>query len=329
VADEACGAKLLKSSEPVIVIGMLNNPPKRPHYRGRFAPSPTGPLHFGSIVTAVGSYLEARTHDGEWLVRIENLDKTREVVGASKHILNTLTTLGMEWDGDVLYQDQRNESYRAAFATLEYQQLIYPCTCTRKEIADSSIIGEDGPIYTGICRARSIPGARSRAYRVKTDSRIIAFNDVLQGRIQQRVQASIGDFILRRTDGVYAYQLAVVVDDAEQGVTHVVRGADLLNSTPRQIYLQQLLDYSTPEYMHLPVAVNAGGEKLSKQTQAASVDPRTPVPNLVAALSFLGQQPPADLSECGVPSFWDWALQNWKPEIIPPIKFQFSGQFSE
>ena len=307
---------------------MLSNPPKRPLYRGRFAPSPTGPLHFGSIVAAIGSYLEARIRRGKWLVRIENLDKTREVAGASKDILNTLTALGMEWDGDVLYQDQRNESYRAALATLEHQQLIYPCTCTRREIADSSITGVDGPIYTGICRAHSITGDGSRAWRVKTDDRVIELNDVLQGRIQQQVQSSIGDFVLRRADGVYAYQLAVVVDDAEQGVTHVVRGADLLNSTPRQVYLQQLLDYSTPEYTHLPVAVNGGGEKLSKQTQAAPVDPRTPVPYLVTALDFLGQQPPADLMGCNVASFWDWALQNWRPEIIPPIKFQFSRHSS-
>jgi glutamyl-Q tRNA(Asp) synthetase len=308
---------------------MSHNSPKRQLYRGRFAPSPTGPLHFGSIIAAVGSYLEARTRSGEWLVRIENVDGTREVAGASKNILDTLAALGMEWDGDVLYQARRNESYWDALATLMSRQLIYPCACTRKEIADSSVTGIDGPIYTGICRNRAITADGPRSCRIKTDNRLVAFDDVLQGRIQQQIQSSVGDFVLRRADGIYAYQLAVVVDDAEQGVSHVVRGADLLSSTPRQIYLQQLLDYSTPEYMHLPVAINPAGEKLSKQTGAGAIDMDRPVPYLVRALSFLGQVPPAELAGCNLPSFWDWALKNWKPERISPVRSRPSGASHE
>lgn len=299
---------------------MSHNSPKDQLYRGRFAPSPTGSLHFGSVIAALGSYLEARTRRGEWLVRIENVDGTREVAGASKNILDTLAALGMEWDREILYQAQRNESYRDALATLMSRQLIYPCACTRKEIADSSVTGIDGLIYTGICRNRPITGNGPRSWRIKTDNRMVTFDDVLQGRIQQQIQSSIGDFVLRRADGIYTYQLAVVVDDAEQGVSHVVRGADLLSSTPRQIYLQQLLDYSTPQYMHLPVAINAAGEKLSKQTRAGAIDTRRPVPWLVRALSFLGQMPPAELAGCNLPSFWDWALKNWKSEKIPPVR---------
>lgn len=301
---------------------MSHNSPKRQPYRGRFAPSPTGPLHFGSVIAALGSYLEARTRSGEWRVRIENVDGTREVAGASKNILDTLAALGMEWDGEILYQARRNESYRDALAALMSRQLIYPCACTRKEIADSSVTGIDGPIYNGICRNRSINADGPRAWRIKTDNRMVTFDDMLQGRIQQRIQSSIGDFVLRRADGIYAYQLAVVVDDAEQGISHVVRGADLLSSTPRQIYLQQLLDYLTPQYMHLPVAINAVGEKLSKQTRAGAIDISRPVPYLVRALSFLGQVPPAELARCDLSSFWDWALKNWKPEKIPPVRSQ-------
>ncbi len=251
---------------------------------------------------------------------MENLDAVREVRGASKSILNTLTALGMEWDGEVLYQSQRHNSYRAAVEVLEKQKLLYPCICSRKEISDSGIIGMDGPTYPGTCRTRSVTNDRFCAWRVKTDNRLIDFRDALQGPIQQRLQSSIGDFVLRRADGIFAYQLAVVVDDAEQGITHVVRGADLLNSTSRQIYLQRLLGYPTPAYMHLPVAINSAGEKLSKQTRAAPVDPTNPVPHLVRTLSFLGQKPPEDLIGSDLPSFWQWALENWKSEIISPRK---------
>jgi glutamyl-Q tRNA(Asp) synthetase len=284
-------------------------------YTGRFAPSPTGPLHFGSLVTAVGSYLEARSRNGKWLLRIENLDASREVPGASEAILRTIELLGMEWDGEPMYQNQRNAVYEAAVFALESHRLAYPCFCSRKEIADSSIRGIEGPIYPGTCRAGSNK-KRTAARRLRTDNALIEFTDALHGRIRQRLESDIGDFILCRADGVFAYQLAVVVDDAEQGITHVVRGEDLLNSTPRQIYLQRLLGYPTPHYMHLPVVTNARGEKLSKQTCAPPVDISHPVPQLMMALRFLGQAPPAELAKSSVTTLWEWATYNWKPEAV-------------
>jgi glutamyl-Q tRNA(Asp) synthetase len=291
--------------------------PAGPIYRGRFAPSPTGPLHFGSLVAAVGSYLEARSNHGEWLVRIENLDPLREVPGASRVILKTLDALGMEWDGEVIYQNQRYDAYRTALAVLETQNLVYRCTCSRKEIADSAHMGIDGAVYPGTCRARYSSKGYSGAWRLRTDNTMMEFNDALQGPVRQRLENDIGDFVLRRSDGIYAYQLAVVVDDAEQGVSHVVRGEDLLNSTPRQIYLQRLLQYPTLSYLHLPVAVNAQGEKLSKQNCAAPVNASDAVPQLTRAIRFLGQNPPAELMESDVASFWKWATKNWKPQMIP------------
>jgi glutamyl-Q tRNA(Asp) synthetase len=284
-------------------------------YTGRFAPSPTGPLHFGSLVTAVGSYLEARSRNGKWLLRIENLDASREIPGASEAILRTIELLGMEWDGEPIYQNQRNMMYEAAIFALESRSLVYPCFCSRKEIADSSIRGIEGPVYPGTCRAGSNK-KRTGARRLRTDNALIEFTDALRGRIRQRLESDIGDFILCRADGVFAYQLAVVVDDAEQGITHVVRGEDLLNSTPRQIYLQRLLGYPTPHYMHLPVVTNATGQKLSKQTCAPPVDISHPVPQLMMALRFLGQRPAAELAKSSVTTLWEWATYNWKPEAV-------------
>jgi glutamyl-Q tRNA(Asp) synthetase len=291
--------------------------PEVPAYRGRFAPSPTGPLHFGSLVAAVGSYLEAKSRQGEWIVRIENLDPSREIAGISGKILDTLQALGMEWDGEVIYQKQRYKAYQAALTVLERQHLIYTCVCSRKEIADSTIAGIDGPIYPDTCRRRSLSDGSRGAARIRTDNRLIEFEDALQGRVLQRLHSDIGDFVLRRADAVFAYQLAVVVDDAEQGITHVVRGRDLLNSTSRQIYLQQLLGYSTPCYLHLPVVVNAEGTKISKQTGAAPIDVSDPMPQLMTAARFLGQAPPAELIRSNVSTFWKWATENWKPDSIP------------
>lgn len=295
---------------------MINNPLSVPDYRGRFAPSPTGALHFGSLIAAVGSYLEAKSHNGEWLVRIENLDKPREIPAASNEILRTLEILGMEWDHEVIYQDQRKDIYENILTTLNKRGLTYSCACTRKEIADSSISGISGQIYAGTCRNnvqnKDCPGA----VRIKTNNNIIEFEDSLHGLICQRLESETGDFILRRSDGIYAYQLAVVADDAKQGITNVVRGADLLDSTPRQIFLQKLLGYSTPTYMHLSVAVNNQGEKLSKQTKAALLDVSNPVKQLIEAINFLGQDPPIELLENNVSSFWKWAIENWNPEKI-------------
>ncbi len=295
---------------------MINNPLSVPDYRGRFAPSPTGALHFGSLIAAVGSYLEAKSHNGEWLVRIENLDKPREIPAASHEILSALEILGMEWDHEVIYQDQREDAYENVLTILNKRGLTYPCTCTRKEIADSSITGISGQIYAGTCRNNVQNKDRPGAIRIKTDNNIIEFEDSLHGLTSQRLESETGDFILRRSDGIYAYQLAVVADDATQGITNVVRGADLLDSTPRQIYLQKLLGYSTPTYMHLPVAVNNRGKKLSKQTNAALLDTSNPVKQLIEAVNFLGQEPPIELLENNVSSFWKWAIENWHPEKI-------------
>lgn len=300
-----------------MILPLTNNLHSKPNYRGRFAPSPTGPLHFGSLVTAVGSYLEAKSHDGEWLVRIENLDATREVPSASNVILKTLESLGMEWDHDIIYQNHRNSIYQAALSLLEKHGLVYPCTCTRKEISDSSITGVSGPIYPGTCRKNQLNKKHSAALRIRTNKCLIKFEDTLQGQVSQRLESDIGDFVLRRADGTYAYQLAVVVDDAEQDITHVVRGVDLLDSTPRQIFLQQLLGYSTPVHMHLPVVVNNEGKKLSKQNLASPIDISNPVEQLIATVRFLGQDPPLELRESSVSTFWKWAIKNWRPGVIP------------
>ncbi len=286
-------------------------------YRGRFAPSPTGTLHFGSLVAAMGSYLDAKFNQGKWLVRIEDIDSQREVPGAASEILFALENLGMEWDEEIIFQSRRSEAYQEALNTLENQNLTYPCTCSRKEIADSSIIGLSGPIYPGTCLKNPPLLGKSYSLRVQTNENQIQFQDILKGSYSQKLKLEIGDFVLRRADGVYAYQLAVVVDDAEQSITHVVRGADLLDSTPRQIFLQQLLGYSTPRYMHLPVVTNAEGEKLSKQTNAEPIELANALPQLVKALYFLGQNPPLEILEGDLSSFWQWARENWQINLIP------------
>ncbi len=290
------------------------------HYRGRFAPSPTGPLHFGSLVAAVGSFLEARSRGGEWLVRMEDLDLPRTVPGAADDILRTLDAFGLHWDGEVVVQSARNEAYRATLAELERLGAVYPCACTRKEIADSAISGIDGPVYPGICRSGLLGGRSARAMRVRTDSRPVGFDDVLQGHVSQILETEVGDFVIRRADGLFAYQLAVVADDAEQAITHVVRGADLLDSTPRQIYLQQLLSLPTPVYLHLPVAVNERGEKLSKQTLAPAVGRINPVAQLCEVLAFLNQAPPEELKGADLDDFWKWAIAHWRADRLPAVR---------
>lgn len=288
---------------------------------GRFAPSPTGPLHFGSLLAALASYLEAKTQGGLWLVRMEDLDKPREVAGAANHILNTLEKFGLEWDGQVVYQSQRSELYQEALNQIKAQSLIYQCSCSRKEIADSynqkpAEHGIDGLIYPGTCRDKSST-FKPYAERIKVKDQNISFNDAIQGKIDQNLANQIGDFVLKRADGLFAYQLAVVVDDYLQGVTHVVRGADLLDSTPRQIYLQQVLGYSTPKYAHIPVASNQAGEKLSKQTLATPIDANNAPNLLINALDFLGQTPPQDLSNYKAQEILAWAMQHWALDKIP------------
>ncbi|MGA8863883.1 MAG: tRNA glutamyl-Q(34) synthetase GluQRS [Gallionella sp.] len=286
-------------------------------YRGRFAPSPTGPLHFGSLVAAIGSYLDAKHHQGKWLVRIDDLDTPRTVNGAASRILRTLEAHGLHWDGDIVYQSTRTPAYEEAFLRLKEKNLIYACACSRREIADSALTRGHEHIYSGTCRSGLAQGKVARAWRVRVnDTRMIALNDLLQGNLAQELASEVGDFILLRADGLFAYQLAVVVDDAAQGITHVVRGADLLFSTPRQVYLQQLLGLATPSYMHLPVAVNARGEKLSKQTLAQPVANHNADSNLFDALVFFRQDPPAELRLGTIGEMLDWAVANWRPERL-------------
>ena len=286
-------------------------------YRGRFAPSPTGPLHFGSLVAAVGSYLEARTHNGEWLLRMEDLDPPREMPGAADDILHTLEAYGFEWDGPVEYQSRRGAFYETALEELRRAGLLYPCGCTRKEIADSAVTGLDGPVYPGTCRHGLAPGKAARAWRVRAGTEDIGFEDTIQGTIHQNLRRDVGDFVLKRADGYYAYQLAVVVDDADQGMTHIVRGSDLLDSTSRQIHLQRLLGYPQPHYAHLPVAANAAGEKLSKQTLATPLPTDKVVEKIWQALDFLGQQPAPALLHASRDELWRWAGQHWRLAAIP------------
>lgn len=293
-------------------------------YRGRFAPSPTGPLHFGSLIAAVASYLDAKSRGGEWLVRIEDLDPPRVVAGATDNIMRTLEACGMRCDGAVIHQSTRFDAYHAALHRLRRRGVIYPCACSRREIADSALAGIEGPAYPGTCRSGAAAGKTARALRIDTRGASTGFEDAVQGQVRQNLETDIGDFVLYRADHVFAYQLAVVVDDAGQGITDIVRGADLLHSTPRQIYLQQLLGYATPRYAHIPVAVNAAGEKLSKQTHALAVDAGAPLPALIAALRFLGHAPPRELScrsetrrTAAPSSLWDWAIANWRIERVP------------
>ena len=287
-----------------------------PSYVGRFAPSPTGPLHKGSLVAALASYLDAKAHGGQWLVRIEDIDEARTVPGSADAILDALRAFGMQWDGKVVWQSRRKDLYQAAFERLGAH--AYACGCTRREIADSRIgIASDGAaVYPGTCRNGLAPGKAARAWRLRVPDAgadLIRFEDRWMGSVAQHLATEVGDFVLRRADGFWAYQLAVVVDDAEHGVTDVVRGADLLDSTPRQIYLQRLLGYPTPRYLHVPVVTNTVGEKLSKQTGASALDLNRPLEELQEAARFLTLEiAPAKSME----EFWQTALAAWAKRFV-------------
>ncbi len=288
-------------------------------YRGRFAPSPTGPLHFGSLVAAVGSYLDARSQRGEWLVRMEDVDTPRNVPGAAEQILATLDAFGFEWDGPVLWQSQRLDAYAAALDQLKRAGLAYGCACSRKEIADSATRPaiDGGLAYPGTCR-QGLPAGRSvRAWRLRVNDAEIAFVDRLQGRVSQQLERDVGDFVLLRADGLFAYQLAVTVDDEFQAISDIVRGADLLASTPRQCWLQACLDFAQPRYAHLPVASNAAGEKLSKQTRAAALNVADAPATLARALRFLGQVVPDEVTGAPLTELWSWAKANWSFAALP------------
>jgi glutamyl-Q tRNA(Asp) synthetase len=288
----------------------MNDIPPDTRYRGRFAPSPTGPLHFGSLVTALGSWLQARSRNGEWVLRMEDLDSPREIPGAADDILRTLEACGLYWDGPVLYQSQRHAAYDEALAQLAAGGHSYPCSCSRKRIAKTTA-GKHPGLYPGTCRNGLPPGTTARAIRVRCPSHSIHFRDSLRGRIKIHLAHEVGDFVVRRADGLCAYHLAVVVDDAHQGITEIVRGADLLIATPPQRHLQTLLGLLHPQPVHLPIAVNAAGQKLSKQTHAPAINRHQPTAILSQALVFLGHPPSVELTGASPNTLLEWALDKW------------------
>ncbi|HEX2584138.1 MAG TPA: tRNA glutamyl-Q(34) synthetase GluQRS [Steroidobacteraceae bacterium] len=290
-------------------------------YRGRFAPSPTGPLHFGSLVAAVGSYLQAKSMGGQWLIRIEDLDTPRCVAGAADAILHALESLGFEWDDSVLYQSTRSAAYAAALEQLRSLNLCYPCSCSRSELlaADPASDGEEIR-YPGWCRNGPRKDQGEYAWRFRVPVHPVQFHDVIHGALHVDLSESIGDFVIKRRDGLFAYQLAVVVDDAAQGITEVVRGVDLLLNTPRQIVLQQALNLPTPGYVHLPLVKDAQGRKLSKSDSAPDVSfhlsGQAASQLLWHALDFLRQSPPLELKDAALPDIWKWSIRNWQLQTL-------------
>jgi len=293
--------------------------PATTDYIGRFAPSPTGPLHMGSLVAAMASYLDAKAHQGTWLLRIEDLDFDRNVAGADQQIMRSLQRCGMQWDGEVVWQSQRQHLYEAALKQLGDH--VYPCACSRKEIADSRLrLGDSASqIYPGTCRHGIAPGKTARAWRLRVPEpaqAVICFTDRLCVAQSQNLATEVGDFVLKRADGFWAYQLAVVVDDAAQGINHIVRGADLIDSTARQIYLQGLLDLPTPSYLHVAVVTNANGEKLSKQTGALAFDRGDNDllhEALLPAARFLGLQVGPAVPD--LHDFWQQTIRLWANKL--------------
>ena len=287
-------------------------------YIGRFAPSPTGLLHIGSLLTAVASYADARVHQGKWLVRIEDLDPPREMPGAAADILRTLEAFGFEWDGEVAYQSRRYGLYQDTLDRLKAAGLVYPCYCSRKDWQAAATQGADGFVYNGRCRVpQQRPDTQNKtpAWRIQVPNRVIGFSDGIVGHYAQNLAHDIGDFVLLRADGYWAYQLAVVADDADQGITHIVRGQDLLVSTPRQIYLQQCLGVPTPSYAHLPLLTNNQGQKWSKQTLAPALDLNQKEQLLRQVLTYLNlpEAPAVNRPQ----ELLDWAVAHWQMSKIP------------
>ncbi len=287
---------------------------------GRFAPSPTGPLHFGTLLSALGSYLFAKCPGGSWLLRVEDLDPPRVVPGSAASMLKILDQLGFEWDGEVVYQSERFDRYQHVLTELREAGQVFDCNCTRREIlASAPHPGEEGPVYPGSCR-NGLRGKREeRAVRLLVPEEVIGYCDGIFGQQLQHLRKEVGDFVLHRSDGLYAYQLAVVVDDIDAGVTQIVRGADLLSSTPRQIYLYRCLEIDPPDYFHLPLALGSDGRKLSKRNVNAGI---VTVANggkmLWWALEFLGQSPPQELLNSSSQELLEWGLNNFHAEQIPP-----------
>jgi glutamyl-Q tRNA(Asp) synthetase len=282
----------------------------KPPYTGRFAPTPSGYLHFGSLVAALASYLDARAVNGRWLLRMEDLDPPREVPGAQAAILRTLEQYGLEWDGELVYQSQRHDAYREVVQRLFSQGLAYACTCSRKQLE-----GYDG-IYPGLCRNAG-HAQEDAAIRLRVPELSYRFDDRVQGQFQQHLGRESGDFVIQRRDGLYAYQLAVVLDDAWQGVTDIVRGADLLDSTPRHLYLQELLGLAQPRYLHVPLIIQPDGHKLGKSYRSPPLQGHEAGPLLLRALRALGQQPPAELVGAAPRELLAWATAHWHATEIP------------
>lgn len=280
-------------------------------YVGRFAPTPSGYLHFGSLVAAVASYLDARAVGGKWLVRMEDLDPPREMPGAQSAILDTLERYGFEWDGPVEKQSERGNTYAAQVEQWLRSGLAYACTCSRKQLE-----GTNG-IYPGTCRDAQHDWHGDVAIRLRVPELDYRFTDRLQGEFHQHLGREVGDFIIRRRDGLFAYQLAVVLDDAWQGVTDIVRGADLLDNTPRQLYLQELLGIAAPRYLHVPLIVQPDGHKLGKSYRSPPLEAGQAAPLLVRALKALGQQPPTELTQSTPREVLAWGIAHWDADAIP------------
>lgn len=294
-------------------------------YAGRFAPSPTGPLHFGSLVTALASFLRARQKNGRWLVRIEDLDPPRQPAGATQRILGSLIAHGLEWDGEPGLQSQRSSHYEQAIEQLRLEGLVYPCDCSRKQIRDAGAKEVDhglGPIYPGTCRRSPPAQSNSLALRMRVTDEIIRFDDLLQGPQEQNLSKSSGDFLIRRRDGYYSYALAVTVDDALQGITEIIRGADLLAETPRHIYLTRKLGFDVPSYGHVAIALNSAGQKLSKQNGAKALDDSKPTENLLAALKFLQLPIENEMSTMPVTQITEWAIRHFSLDALKGIESQ-------
>ena len=299
--------------------------PSQTCYRGRFAPSPTGELHFGSLITAVASYLQAKHQHGEWLLRIDDIDPPREQKGATSSILNTLEKFGFEWDQSVFYQSHNRQQHQDIVQQLLAQKKAYPCSCSRKSILEKTGQRKGPIVYPGFCRQgplENLSAVANPSIRLHCQQQIIRFNDLIQGKQVVDLEKTRGDFVIQRNDDYFSYQLASGFDDAEQGITEVVRGADLLSDTSCQIHLQNTLNFTSPQYCHIPVIVNHAGQKLSKQNYAKPIRQTESVSLLHKSLQFLGQNPPADLLSVNQNEIWSWAISHWQLDLIPRKQIQ-------
>ena len=292
-------------------------------YIGRFAPSPTGQLHFGSLLAALASYVDARQNNGQWLLRIDDVDQTREIPGSAEDIMHTLEDFGFQWDNAIVRQTEHLDDYQQHFEQLLKQGDVYPCTCSRKTIAQSAIQGIDGFIYPGTCKTKTAEqlDLHQAAWRLNISSaEDITVNDLIQKPMQQNLHSDVGDFIIRRKDQFFAYQFAVVIDDLIQNISHVIRGADIYPSTPRQVYLQRILNIETPIYAHIPLALDSKGKKISKSAQSIAVNRQQPLAALIASWDFLNQP---TIHANSVDSFWRQAIPLWDISAISSLKTEY------